>query len=248
MNSTKRYFALRLSGTALHTFGLVCLLFGAAGAVIQRFLGVGDITNTQLLEMMSASDGTMHLVTAALICQVLEICAVPVFSFLLAEGAVHTSDFGRYFLRVLALAVVCQVIRLLSGLGQEPAFGLVMSLVMLYFFRRFREKRVSHITVKVLAIVGTFLWSNILGIEYGGVCVILTAVAWWLRDKLWFRAFGGCMAAICCSVFSPLYMASPIAYLVICFYSGQRGQGSRIVRYLAYPATVVVAAAASLGL
>lgn len=248
MNTTKTNPALRLSGTALHIFGLVCLLAGAAGTLIQRYLGVGDIANTQLLEVLGASDGMMQLATVALICQILEICAVPVFAFLLAEGAIHTAHFGRYFLRVLAVAVVCQVIRLPAGLGAEPAFGLVMSLVMLYFFRRFQEKKAGHIVLKILAILGTFLWSNMLGIDHGGVCVILTAVAWGLREKPWFRAFGGCMAAICCTVFSPLYMAAPLAFLVIYFYGGQRGNGSPIVRYLSYPAIVLVTAVAALGL
>lgn len=249
MTTTKKNPAFRLSGTALHICGLVCLLAGAVGSVIQRkILGVGDIANTQLLELMQTDPSMMQLATAALVFQVMEICAVPMFAFLLAEGAVHTSNFGKYFLRVFVFAVACQILYGFAAEGINPAFALVMSMVMLYFFRRFREKKAGHIALKILAVLGTFLWSNILGIENGAACVILTAVLWGLRDKPYFRAFGGCMAAICCSIFSPLYMAAPIAFLLIYFYSGERGNGSPIIRYLSYPAILLLTAGASMGL
>lgn len=203
-------------------------------------LGVGDIANSELLQMMQEDPSVMALATTALVFQVLEICAVPVFSFQLVEGAVHTASYGKYVLRVLGLAVVCQILYGLTFGGMNPVFALVMSMVMLYFFRRYPGKKAAHIAIKTFAVVGTFLWSNMLGIENGAACVILTAAQWALRDKTYFRTFGSCLAAVLCSILSPLYMASPIAFLVIYLYREDKGSGNKLVNYAGYPVILLI--------
>lgn len=231
----------RLNGGALHKWGTVFLLAGALGNVIQsRIFGVGAISNQQLLELMQENPAVMHLATVALAFQLLEVCAVPIFSFLLVEGSIHTSGFRKYFLRVSLLALVCQIPYGLAGHGLNPAWSMVMSLIMLYFFRCFPEKKAGHLAIKAIAVVGTFLWSNILGIPHGAVCVIITAVLWGLRDKVYFRMFGGCMAMVCCSVFSPLYMAAALSFLILYFYDGTPGEGARIKRYTGYPLILLI--------
>lgn len=241
MNRLIEKMKFRLNGGTLHKWGTVFLLAGALGNVIQsRVLGVGTISNEQLLGMMQENPAVMHLATAALAFQLLEVCAVPVFSFLLVEGTVHTSSFRKYLLRVSLLAMVCQIPYSLAGKGLNPVCSLVMSQIMLYFFRRFPGKKVGHLAIKAFAIAGTFLWSNILGIPHGAACVIITAVLWVLRDKVYFRMFGGCMAMVCCSVFSPLYMAAALSFLILYFYDGTPGEGDRIKRYICYPLILLI--------
>lgn len=241
MNLSKRNRLLRLSSQALHACGMVFLLAGVMSNVIQRqILGVGDISNTELLAAMQEDSSVMTLATMALVFQVMEVCAVPVFSFLLVEGAAYTKHYGKYFLRVLGLAAVCQILYGLTMDGLNPVFALVMSMVMLWFFKRYPGKKAGHITIKAFAIMGTFLWSNILGIEHGAACVILTAVQWALREKTYFRTFGSCLAAVLCSILSPLYMAAPIAYLIIYFYDERRGGGSKLINYAGYPLVLIL--------
>lgn len=228
--------------------GLPLLAAGCLSGVIQnRILGVGQIANSQLLEVIQSRPDGMVYATLALIGQVLEICAVPIFAFLLSEGARYTASYRKYLLRVVGLAAVCEVpYNLLTGdsvfvVGSlNPVFGAVMSLVMLYFFRIFREKCASHTAVKVIAVLGAYLWSTFLGAAFGGTSVIFAAVLWALHEKQNLQLIFGCFAGIACAVFSPLYLFSPLAFLVIHFYSNERGHQNRLVKYLSYPAILIV--------
>ena len=67
--------------------------------------------------------------------------------------------------------------------------GAVMSLVMLYFFRAFQEDRAAHKAVKVIVVLGAYLWSTFWGVAFGGPCVILTAVLWATRERQNLRLF-----------------------------------------------------------
>ena len=49
------------------------------------------------------------------------------------------------------------------------------------------------------------------------------------------RGMGGAVAALVCSVFSLFYMASPMGFLAVHFYNGEKGPDNRTVNYLAYP-------------
>lgn len=239
---------MELSAAALHICGLPLLAAGCLSGVIQsKILGVGQIANSQLLEVIQNRPDGMVYATLALIGQVLEICAVPIFAFLLSEGARYTASYWKYLLRVTGLAAVCEIpYNLLTGdsvlaLGSlNPVFGAVMSLVMLYFFRTFRDKRASHMAIKAVAVLGAYLWSTFLGVAFGGTCVILTAVLWAVRERQNLRLIAGCFAGIACAVFSPLYLFSPLAFLVIHFYSNERGHQNRLVKYLSYPAILIV--------
>lgn len=233
MNLLNRKRMLFLSSQALHAFGALLLLAGAIGGLIQtQLLDVGGISNTQLLQNMQDDPAIMRLATVALVCQLMEVCAVPVFSFLLVEGASRTAHFGRYFLRVAGLAAVCQF--LWRG-SLNIVFGPVMGLVMLWFFRKYDAKTMTHRIIRTFAVVGTLLWSILLGVEHGPAFLVLTAVQWGLRKKTWFRTFGSCLAAMACGIFSPLYLAAPLAFLVIFFYDEVRGGGMKPVNYAAYP-------------
>lgn len=243
MEKRHRRRPMELSAAALHMCGLPLLAAGCLSGVIQRkVFGVGQIANSQLLDVMQNRPDGMIYATLALVGQVLEICAVPVFAFLLSEGARYTASCRKYLLRVAGLAAVCEIpYNLLAGdsvfaAGSlNPVFGAVMSLLMLYFFRTFRNKCASHTAVKAVAVLGAYLWSTFLGVAFGGTCVIFTAVLWALREKQNLRLISGCFAGIACTVFSPLYLFSPLAFLVIHFYNGERGGKNRFFNYLSYP-------------
>lgn len=248
MNLLRKIGNFNFTTSGIRIFGAMCLLGGVMGSLMQRLaIGTGTMTNAQLFEILETDPAVLQSVTVALAFKALEACGVPIFAFLLVEGTHHTADFTRYLLRVLGLAVLCQLPynlvmtgNFLYMTGLNPVFGLLMSMVMLYFFRRFPEKKLSHITLKVLAIVGTFLWSNMLGISHGAVCVLLTALLWALWDKPNLRTFGAMMLGFACCIFSLFYIAMPLAFLVLYFYDGEKGNSSRIVNYAIYPAMLVI--------
>lgn len=244
----KNNVPIAFSSTALHSSGLALLAAGCAGSLIQRsVLGIGQVSNSQLLQVLQDNPHGMTFATAALICQVMEICAVPIFAFLLAEGASRTASYRNYFFRVIGLAAVCEIPYNLLTRGTalspgnlNPAFGAVLCMVMLYFFRTYSGKTAAHMAIKALAAVGAFLWCSFLGVAFGGCCVIITAVLWSMRKRQNLQLLCGCFAAVACSVFSPLYIFSPAAFLVIYFYDGRRGNENKRIRYLGYPVILIV--------
>lgn len=248
MNLVKKVRMFSLSAAALRTIGLVLAAAGAAGLLIQRqVLGAGSVTGAQLLEALEAEPGLMGYATMALIFQAMEACALPIFAFLLVEDARRTETIGRDLLITLGLASLCQLpynllttgsVWMLRGLN--PVYALVMGLVMLYFFRRFPEKKGSHLAIKAIAIVFAFLWSNLLGVSHGPACVILTALLWALRDKPNLQTFLGIAAAICCSIFNLFYMLAPVSFLFLHFYDGEQGADNKRISGLIYPACLLV--------
>lgn len=254
MKLAKKISTFTFTSAALRLFGTLFLLSGLIGTMLQNDLtGGGSMTNEALLEAMQADSGVMLAATWALVLKVLEGCALPVYVFLMLEGVKHTSAFGKYYLRVLGVAAVSQLPynlvmtgSFLSLRGLNPAFALVMAMTMVYFFRRFSQKKASHLAVKALAVLGTFLWSNMLGIEHGAACVLLTAALWALRGKQNLQTFAGVLVCFGCCLLSLYYIAAPVSFLILYFYGGEKGSGSRAVNYGLYPGMLAIAGVLSL--
>ena len=247
MNLVKKVRMFNLSAAALRTIGLILAAAGAAGLLIQRrVLGAGSVTGAQLLEAMEADPGLMGYATMALVFQAMEACAVPIFAFLLAEDARRTEKIGGMLLRMLGLAAICQLPynvltsgSLLMIRGLNPVFALVMTLVMLYFFRRFPEKKGSHRAIKAIAIVFAFLWSNLLGVSHGAACVLLTATLWALKGKPNLQTFLGMAVIFACSLLNLFYMLAPVSFLFLHFYDGEEGADNKRISALVYPVCLV---------
>ena len=248
MNLLKKMRTFSLTATAIRACGILFLAAGMFGYMMQvKLLGISGPSNADLFDALQADPGLMMSATLAVAGQALEACAVPVFAFLLVEGSSHTSNFLKYFLRVLGLAAVSQLPYNLLMTGSllkfyrlNPVFAAVMSMVMLYFFRRFPEKKAGYTVIKFCAILFAFLWSNMLGVAHGAACVMVTAVLWGFKEKPNLRMAFGVMVTLCCIVFSAFYMIAPISFLLIYFYSGEQGSHHRIVNYAAYPVLLLI--------
>jgi hypothetical protein len=248
MSLMKKIRTFQFTTMGIRILGVLFLAAGTYGTMLQtKALGVGYMTNTQLLDLLETNPEIMASVTMSLLMQMLGACALPMFVFLLVEGATHTGNYGKYFLRVFGLAVVCQLPYNLITTGNlmymtrlNPVFAMFMCMIMLYFFRTFKEKTAKHVLIKVLAILGVYLWSNMLGVEHGACCVILCAVMWALRGKPNWQTFIGIAVMFGCSIFSMFYMAAVISFLALHFYEGKKGEENRVANYLAYP--VILAA------
>lgn len=243
MSLLRKIRTFQLTTTGLRIVGMIFLAAATYGTMLQtKVLGIGYMNNTQLLDMLETNPEVMSGVSLALVMQLIGACAIPIFVFLLVEGAVHTSHYGKYILRVLGLAVTCQLPYNMITTGTtmymtrlNPVFAMFMCMIMLYFFRTFTRKSAKHILVKVLAFVGIYLWSNMLGVAHGACCVILCAVLWALRGKQNLQTFIGIVVMFLCCIFSIFYMAGLIGFLALHFYEGNKGEENRLVNYLAYP-------------
>lgn len=240
MNPLQKIRTFPISGSALRITGWFFLAGGTLGSLLQALLiGLAEAQDAALLDLLEGSTGLMTTATVAMMLSLLEYLAVPVFVFLLVEGAIHTRHYGKYFLRVLAMALVCQILYLFQSTGLNPAFSMVMVMILLYFFRQF-QKGLSGILIRVTAVLGCLMWSLMLGIPHGAAGVLIAAALWLLKDKPYFRTFGGFAVTIVCCIFSPAYAAASLSFLILHFYSGERGRDFRLLTYCVYPLILAV--------
>ena len=245
-----RHIRLELSHFALHLLGGGCLLAGCLGAALQSAYFATDgasasAVDTQLLHILDS--GGFDLATAAVFCQLAELAAIPIFSFLLVNGALRTASFGRYMLRVLGLAALCEVPYsllyngvLFTATNHNAVFGAVMALAMLWFFKSFPQSTAGHIAVKALALLGCFLWCNFLGVTHGAATVLVTAVLWATRGQPIGQMLAGVAVCLALVILSPVYFVSALGLIAVHMYSGKKGFSNRAVTYLLYPAALIV--------
>lgn len=244
-----------LDRNGLRFWGLLFLALGAAGrGIIQnRMLGVGERTIEQLLQVMEASDDAMIYATTALLLQAVETCAVPIFCFLLVDGFQRTADRTRYLARVAGVALLSEVpYDLAMGGGlldfgrQNPVWALALAFVVLLFYSRYAEKGVQNTLIKLAVTAAAMVWGGMLRIENGASVVLVVAVLWLFRANSIHQNLMGSVAALACSIGSPLMMATPMGFLVVHGYNGQKGKGSRVFNCLAYPVMLLIIALTSL--
>lgn len=229
---------------SLRIWGLLLTLAGiiSRGLLQNRLLGMGSVSNQQLLEVLGSSGSAMTIATVALVFQLLETCAVPIFAWLLVTGVEHTSDLKKYAMRIAVLAVVSElpynlaIGGQLTGYGvQNPVYGLLLAMVMLIFFRQYPGKAPKAVAVKVIVLAAALVWASMFRIENGGPILLITAALWFTRTKPTMQSLFGAAAAMLCSLSSIFFMASPMVFLAIHFCSGEQGEQNRLVNYLAYP-------------
>ena len=223
------------------------MLFVIAGIVSRsllqnQMLGMGTRSMTELLELMQSSESAMIIATVALVLQAMETVAVPIFVFLLAEGLQHTSDFRKYVLRIAGLAVLTEIPfdlamnqKVLEFGSQNPVFGLLLCMALVYLFRRFESKKLICV---VMALAG-LAWALMLKVEHGIPTLLMFCVVYLFRNKKMYMGFSGMAAAALCTGISPFYLAAPMGFLATHFYNGEKGNNSPLVNYLFYPVTLL---------
>lgn len=231
------------SAQALRTWGLLFLTMGIVGQTIiqNKVLGVGTLSVEQLLESMN-EDSTMIYATVALVAQLLQTCAIPLFCFLMVQGVMHTTSFKNYFLRVAGVALLSEIPynlamdgKFISLGSRNPVVGLVLAMVVLWFIRQYSGKGFKSFAVSVLVVVMAIFWVEMLHIADGAATVVLVAAMWSARKKHGYQVLAGCVVMLLCTMLSPLYFVAPMAFLLVHYYNGEQGDGNRVVNYLAYP-------------
>ena len=237
------------SAAGLRKWALIFLTAGGIGqGLIQnRLLNMDVISANELLEHMQADPAVMTLVTIALVCKVMETCAVPLFSFLLVEGFLRTRSFEKYLIRVGAVALISELpYNLAMGSGiinlssRNPALSLLIALVMLYFFNRFGEKCFKNTAMKALIFLAAVLWCGMLRIDHGVCVVVMVCFLWYVREKGNVRAMFGFLGSMVCTMFNMYYIASGLACIMLHRYDEERGEQNALFNYAFYPALLLI--------
>ena len=246
-----------INRNALRTWALLLAVGGlvARGLIQNHILGVGTVSTEDLLALMNASSQNMTLVTVSLVLQFAEAMAVPLFALLLAEGVTHTKDLKAYTLRVTACAFLAEIPYDLLMYGkpftmtaQNPMGGLVLGLLVLYFFRMYAGKGMKNFFVKLLVVAVGFLWARMLRIDMGEAVVLLVWAMYAYREKNTMRNLMAAIMAMVCSVFSLFFVMAPFGCLFLHFYNGEKGEEEppRALTYAAYPAAMLLLALAGM--
>ena len=89
---------ISISGTALKRIGfiLVCLSSFSAAVIQRGIMGFdADVTAEAMYQAMSPEGGMMGPGTAAVLCSLISMMALPVYVHFLCEGLRHTKDARR---------------------------------------------------------------------------------------------------------------------------------------------------------
>lgn len=238
-----------LTRAGIRKWGMMFLILGLFGncVILNRYLGISGMTSDQLLQAMNSGSDVMTAVTVALVCKFIEACGVPIFCMLLAEGMTHTSNGAKYIIRILGVAVISEIPynfamtgNLLDTSSRNPVFGMLMAAVLLYLYNRFHQRTLLNLLYKTAFTIAAVFWSALLRIDSGIICVFITAVFWWFRNKPNIRNLMGGIAAMVCSLLSIFYMVAPMGMMVLHFYNGEKGEDNRVVAYLFYPAALIL--------
>ncbi|MBE6924288.1 MAG: hypothetical protein E7466_03495 [Ruminococcaceae bacterium] len=209
-----------------------------------------------VLQKMSTIYGTeFGMATIGAILQLISICAVPLFCFLLVEGVQHTKCYWKYFLRVLGLAVVCEVPydlifckKAFYWGSQNPVLGLAVAMVMLYIIKSYAGKGIKSVLINIVAVVMAATWVDIIHVAEGLPIIFIVATFWFARKKKAAQIFVGAIVICMCSMLSldpknPVenldYLLAPMAVVLLQFYNGEPGEGNKLINYAAYPAIMM---------
>lgn len=234
---------------ALRKWGIIFLTIGTIGRCIlqNRLLGIGVVTSEELFNAMQTNGSVMTIATLALIAQIVETCAAPLFTFLLVEGFLRTSSFEKYLLRIGGTALIAELPYNLANTGKlfdltsrNPVFGLFICLIMLYFFSRYAEKGLKNTLMKGMIAVAAFLWCLMLHIDEGICLVVMVAVLWAVRDKSNIRAMGGFCSAMVCTMFNMNYIGSCLSFIMLHKYNEERGEQNVKLNYAFYPVMLLL--------
>ena len=242
------------------------------------FLAFGMVLNPSVQKTLASDETDFLFTSVGLILQLIHFCAIPVFAFLLVEGFNHTISLKNYAIRIGILALIVELpfnyamygkllgtftFPNLMSIKLNPVFGMLLALVLLYFFRKYSGKSLKNVMIKAVLWLMAFVWTQMLHIEYGIAVILLVPIMYFLRQKKMLLIFAGCIAMTLCGFLEGMmqsswlmnfaateaslnptaiasYVASaPVAFIMIHFYNGEPGEGNRYVNYAAYPVILI---------
>lgn len=184
--------------------------------------------------------------------------AFPIFAFQITEGFLHTSNFRRYALRLLAFACLSEIpfdlmyaSTAFNPFHQNVMFTLLLGLLAIHGLDRARRERTAKAAaLGLLGLLGTWLAGTVGLVDYGGMGVLTVVVFYVFRDVPLARlGQAACLFLLNMVFFQGEYLQVEVfghvlevqtqgfallALLPIWLYGGERGRGGRVLQYGSY--------------
>lgn len=235
---------ISMSGTALKWMGFLLLCLSSfSAAVIQRgIMGFGaDATAETMYQAMSPEGGMMGPGTAAVLCSLISMMALPIYVHFLCEGLRHTKDVKRYVIRLLVCALVSEIPydfamngQLFDFSVQNPLWALGLGAIMIEICRMRKEKSgAGGIVFRAVVVVAAILWALLLRVHMGALLILLITLFYFARqNKSVFYILGIGLTS--------LQFPAPLGLLFINWHDGTPAGGPRWMFYILYPVQLML--------
>ena len=180
----------------------------------------------------------------------------PIFAFLLTEGYVHTKSFSKYFLRLLVLALVSEVIYDYVFFGSfiyrganNIFFTLALGLLTLFLLdkskslikRYFKDKVDLFIILPItylLIIVIMGLMGEFLNFSYGMLGILVISFFYLFKTNFPLVVISVTLSTLILG--EGMQYFSLFSLILIYFYNQKLGKKSKLFFYLYYPLHILV--------
>lgn len=247
MSDLRKRFSVRLPrihGNGLKILSMVILLLANFNTLIleKGILHLENYTPEGLVAAMGASTSLTAWVGVASILRLVGAVAVPIFAFLLVEGFVHTGNYKQYLTAVAATALVSEPLydyamtgKLLEFSLQNPLLAVAIALAMLGIMGMLDSRTVVEKAIgRLLILLCAAFWVILCRTEYGLQTVVLAAIFYCFRERLFAKIALSVLACIA----NPL---EPFALCGLIYYSGERNlKLPKYVFYAVYPLHLLV--------
>ncbi len=214
-----------ISTFGLKLFACVTMLICNIGASVVQD-GIIHLDRYTQAGLAQAMETDSHLVMMAGIGSAMQIIggfAVPIFAFLLVEGFRHTSDYRKYLLRLLILALLSEIPfdlamqqSFINFSMQNPVFGVVVSLLMLYVLDLFKEGRGAiAILARICTVIGAMVWVTLLRVQFGPSTVLLVAIFYLFYARNVLKTLLGVLVSL-------IHITGPLSFYLIWLYNEEQ--------------------------
>lgn len=221
-------------------------------ALITMFI---DHLTCCFLEVARGSDGASlmyHIpygVTLDIIGRGIGRSAFPIFSFMIAEGYIHTSSRVKYLTRLILFGLVSWIpFKLLffpyseSWLHTDTMFTLALGLCAIWGIDTIRDRarQISRVIPAILSVAVVIVCAaaaDFIHSDYGGAGVITVVIFYLLRTV---RPVACLSAWAWLSVYNNSEILSAPGVLLINCYTGERGRQNKYFFYIFYPGHLLV--------
>ena len=180
----------------------------------------------------------------------------PIFAFLLTEGYVHTRSFGKYFLRLLVLAIISEVIYDYVFFGSfiyrganNIFFTLALGLLTLFLLDKskglikkyFKDKVDLFIILPItylLIIVIMGLMGEFLNFSYGMLGILVISFFYLFKDSFPLVVISVSLSTLILG--EGMQYFSLFSLILIYFYNKKLGKKCKMFFYLYYPLHILV--------